>query len=199
MNIILFGSYLSYGVLLFFASLRRRFWIYALLFLLSFTAPVYTAFLGGIVAADLLTHRAPAPRSGKYGVLLALLALAIGNFPSVLLPSGLTEQSLFGVGTFVLFLACASSGCLQKILTHPWLVRAGELSFAMVLMHFTVLMSFSAWFFLAMHNKGLSYAPTLALTLLTAIPVNVVFTLLFKHCVERPTERFAQWIYRLVA
>lgn len=96
-------------------------------------------------------------------------------------------------------LACASSGCLQKILTHPWLVRAGELSFAMVLMHFTVLMSFSAWFFLAMHNKGLSYAPTLALTLLTAIPVNVVFTLLFKHCVERPTERFAQWIYRLVA
>lgn len=199
MNIILFGSYLSYGVLIFFAPLRRRFWIYALLFLLSLSVPVYSAFLGGIVAADLLAHRPPKPQGREYGGLLALMGLAIGNFPSVLLPPALTELTLYGLGTFLLFLGCARSSRLQQWLTQPWLVRAGELSFAMVLTHFITMMSFSAWFFLAMHKSGLSYAPALALTLLTAIPVNALFSVLFKHLVERPTERFAQWIYRLLA
>lgn len=199
MNIILFGSYLSYGVLIFFASLRRRFWVYVLLFLLSFASPVYTAFLGGIVAADLISHRAPAPKRRRYGSLLVLVGLVVGNFPSVLLPLGLTEQTLFGVGAFLLFMGCASSTSLKKWLSHPWLVRAGELSFAMVLVHFIVMMSFSAWFFLFLHKGGLSYVPTLALTLLTAIPANAVVSILFKRFVERPTERFAHWVYRLVA
>lgn len=199
MNVILFGSYLSYGVLLFFAPLRRRFWIYALLFLLSLSAPMYTAFLGGIVAADLLAHRVPALRGRRNGNLLALSGLIIGNFPPVLLPFGLTELTLYGVGAFLLFLGCARSARLRHWLSHPWLVRAGQLSFAMVLMHFAILMSFSAWFFLALHNKGMSYAPALALTLLTAIPVNAVFAILFERYIERPTTRLVQWVYRFLA
>lgn len=199
MNVILFGSYFSYGALLFFGSLRRRFWVYAALFLLSFTAPVYTAFLGGLAAADVLAARGGGAQSGRWGGLLALAGLVAGIFPEVLLPSGLTEQTLFGIGAFLLLLGCARSAALQKLLSRSWLVRAGELSFALVLTHFTVLMSFSAWFFLAVQGQGLSYVPALTLTLATAVPVNYAFTLLFKLFAEGPAERFAHWIYRCVA
>lgn len=115
------------------------------------------------------------------------------------MPPGLTEQTLFGIGAFLLLLGCARSTALQKLLSRSWLVRAGELSFALVLTHFTLLMSFSAWFFLAVQGQGLSYVPALTLTLATAVPVNYAFTLLFKLFAEGSAERFAHWIYRCVA
>ena len=150
-------------------------------------------------AADVLAARGGAAQSGRWGGLLALAGLVAGIFPEVLLPSGLTEQTLFGIGAFLLLLGCARSAALQKLLSRSWLVRAGELSFALVLTHFTVLMSFSAWFFLAVQGQGLSYVPALTLTLATAVPVNYAFTLLFKLFAEGPAERFAHWIYRCVA
>jgi peptidoglycan/LPS O-acetylase OafA/YrhL len=199
MNVIFFGSYLSYGVLLFFGALRRRFLFYILLFLLSFAAPMYTAFLGGIVAADIVASR-PAPgKSSAGGALLALLGLLVGIFPSVWLPSPMHIFTLYGISCCLLLVGIGQTAFLRKMLCNRLLVYSGEISFGLILTHFTVLMSFSAWIFYTLHNTGMAYGAVLALTLATAVPVCAVLAILFKRFIERPTELFVKWIYRSVS
>ncbi len=195
MNVIIFGSYLSYGILLFFGLQRRRFWLYGALFLLSFAVPMYTAFLGGIVAADLTARRPERPSDGKYGWLLLTAGVIVGNFPEVWLPSGITVFSAYGIGAFLLLLGCAKSLKLQALLANRWLVRTGVLSFALILTHFTVLMSFSACVFLKLHAAGMGYGWIMMLTLAVSVPVVWFAALIFEAFIERPTERFAHWVY----
>ncbi len=196
MNVIFFGSYFSYGILLFFGSIRKRYWIYGGLFLLSFAIPLYTAFLGGIVAADLLVHRRNTAPPEWRGWTLAISGIVAGNFPEVWLPPGITVFSAYGIGTFLFLLGCGESAKLRKLLSNRWLVRTGVFSFALVLTHFTVLMSFSAWFYLKMNAFGMHWLPALALTLATAVPAHCICTVLFERFIERPSERFSHWVYQ---
>lgn len=194
MKIILFGSYLSYATLLFFGHVRQSLPLYTALFLLTFFAPTYAAFWGGIAAARMLA-RHNYHMTASYGGALVIAGLVIGYFPEVWLPQKLNIFILYGVGALLVLLGCARSAVLRKVLSHPWLVRAGELSFSLVLVHFAIIMSVSAWFFLLLQQQGLPYAVALTLTLLTAIPLNIAAAILFQRLVESPTENLTRWLY----
>lgn len=194
MKVILFGSYLSYAILLLFGHVRQSLLLYAALFLLTFYDPMYTAFVGGIVAARILAQDGDSS-DGAWGGALVVAGLVIGNFPEVWLPAQLSLLTCYGVGAFLVLLGCARSAWVRTFLSHPVLVRAGELSFALVLAHFAILMSVSAWFFLWLQQQGVPYAVALLLTLLTAIPLNMAGAVLFQRWVEAPTERLTRWMY----
>lgn len=197
MNLILYGSYFSYLTIMGTALLKKRYLIYAGLFILTMAAPSYTAFLGGIVAADIVTalNKKNIILSNRLNILLLAGGFIIGNFPEVWL-GNIYVYTVYGIGASMVLIPCCNSIWLQKVLANRFLVKAGQYSFTLVLTHFTVMMSFSAWLFLKMHSCGISYAWNLVIVFLTAIPVNWLAGIVFYHLVEKPSGRLTDWIYR---
>lgn len=200
LHLILYGSFFSYLVIWGTGMLKRRYFVYAALFLLTFAAPLYTAFLAGIVAADIivLLNKKNIVLPAWASVLLLIAGFAIGNYPEVWL-SNITVYTLYGIGSFAVLIPCCNSPWLQKILSIPFLKKAGEYSFTLILTHFTVMFSFSAWLFIKLHNCGVSYGWKLAIVFLTAIPVNILVGVLFRHLIEKPAGKLTDWIYRKLA
>lgn len=212
MQTIFFGSYMSYAIVLFFGNLRCRALMYAVVFglclssTLSFWGPMYLIFLGGITAADILAGMVKNAQGQVQGQVqgseitafsLLILGLVLMHIPTVVYPWPLLESIFLAVGPVCILIACARSRCLQRLLCHPFLVACGKYSFSMVLVHFPVLFSFSAWFFVTVHPH-LDYSVTLALTLLTAIPINAIAVLLFQKCIDKPTSMLSKAVYSLV-
>ena len=94
MSLILYGSYFSYLAIMGVAMLKRRYLIYCGLFLLTFADPSYTAFLGGMIAAD---------------VVVAL------NKKKIVLPGWLNALLFVGDASLVIFRKCGSASfpCLR--------------------------------------------------------------------------------------
>ena len=197
MNLILYGSYFSYLAIMGSAMLKKRYLIYGGLFLLTFAAPAYTAFFGGIVAADIVValNKRNITLPNYLNLLLLAGGVVIGNFPEVWLGK-VSVFTVYGIGAFMVLISCCNSVWMQKILSGRFLVKAGEYSFTLVLSHFTVMMSFSAWLFLKLHNGGISYVWNIVIVFLTAIPANWLAGFLFYQLIEKPSVRLTKWIYR---
>ena len=197
MNLILFGSYFSYLTILGTARLKKRYLIYAGLFLLTFASPSYTAFLAGIAAADIviLLQKKDIVLPGWLNILLLIFGVAVGNFPEVWLGK-ISVFTAYGIGAFLVLIPCCNSIRINKILSNRFLVKAGQYSFTSVLTHFTVMMSFSAWLFCKLNSSGINYAWNLVIVFLTAVPVNWIISVVFYHIVEKPSAKLTDWIYR---
>lgn len=200
MSLILYGSYFSYLSIMGVAMLKRRCLIYCGLFLLTFADPSYTAFLGGIIAADIVVrlNKKNMVLPGWLNALLFAGGCVIGNFPEVWLGK-ISVFTVYGIGAFLVLIPCCNSIWVQKILSNRFLVKAGQYSFALVLAHFSVMMSFSAWLFLKLHDSGISYAWNLVIVFLTAIPANWLVGVIFYHLIEKPSAGLTDWIYRKLA
>lgn len=198
MNIILFGSYLSYGIIFFFGTLRARTLFYSVFWGISFAFPMYTAFLGGIVAADYTVRQQDKNKSDLYSIMLVIIGLVLGAYPEVLLPPWLTVFTLYGLGACLVLMGCAQSPLLSRLLSHHWLVSAGKYSFSLILTHAVVMLSFSAWFFLVLQKHNVSYACSLILVGIASAPVLGVVTYLFDRIVEQPTHRAVHKLYDLL-
>ena len=197
MSLILYGSYFSYLAIMGSAMLKKRYFIYTGLFLLTFAAPVYTAFLGGVIAADIVVYlnKKEIVLPGWFNILLLVAGMLIGNFPEVWLGK-IHVSTLYGIGALLILIPCCNSHWILKILANRFWVKAGQYSFTLVLTHFTVMMSFSAWLFLKLHGCNISYAWNLAITFLTAIPINWLAAFLFYNLIEKPSAKLTDWIYR---
>lgn len=197
MNIIFLGSYIVYAVLLFFGDLKNRYIVYVLLFLLSLTIPIYTSFLLGIVAADIAAHASTIKGDNlKLGLGLILAGLIIGNFPEVLLaPFGISVYTAYGIGSFSLILGCSTATKITTILSARWLCYAGRISFSLILVHFTIMMSFSAGLFHYCKAHDIPDALNILLTWIAAIPAILITSMLFEKFIERPTGALSTWIY----
>lgn len=185
MDVIFYGALLTYAFLALFGTLKKRTVMYFALFLVTFIAPAYTAFLAGIVAADIMNTRRTSPHRESLGLFFVVLGLVIGNFPEVLLPSRLPILSVYGIGAFFLLAGCVQSGIVQKLLSTRWLTYAGKITFALILIHFPILMSFSAWLFMYVRDKNLPLPAQHAITLVATIPFVLLAAILFEKYVAR--------------
>ncbi len=195
MNLIFIGSYLTYMTLLLFGGCRGRWFFYAALLGLSFAAPDYAAFLAGIVAADILANFPAQKISNGGGVALIALGLVAGNFPPVWLPSWIPLPFAYALGAFLLLWGFGLSAPAQKAISAQWLCAAGKWSFSLVLVHFPVMMSFSAWVFVCLKEKGWGFAGATAVSWGASMPVLFLATWAFYRLVEIPAEKFAQWVW----
>ncbi len=190
-NVIFLGSYLSYAVILLFGRMRRRGILYAVLFGLSVLIPNYAAFVAGIAAADLVVSRKNSRPAKGLPELLTLVGCVFGFFPAVLLPNQTVAYLFLGIGAFFALWGCSESEILRKLFSFKPAVFFGRISFALILVHFTVLMSLSAWLFHVLVQNGYGFWPAIVISWGVSAPVIVVLSLLFEKTVERFAERLA--------
>ncbi len=202
--ILFFGSYIAYGILLFFGDFTRRYLVYIACSLpcldLSFGRfpPYYLIFIGGIVAADLLKNGPKAMQMSEIQAFsLLVLGLVLMHIPTVSYAWPVLEYVAFAVGAACILIACARSRYVQRFLSCPFLVASGKYSFSMVLVHMPVMFTFSAWFFLSVYPHC-GYELTLALTFITAIPANAIAVIVFQKCIAKPTSMLSKAVYSLV-
>lgn len=197
LNVIFFGSNISYAVLLMFGKLRLRWIVYAALFALCSLAPTYAVFIAGIAAADILVRRSKSAPRKFFGEALVIAGLIIGNIPPVLLTVPAIHL-LSAVGVFLVIWGCAESRFLAKLLSANWLCFTGRISFSLILVHFTVLMSFSAWLFLALRGHGYGVALSTLISWGASIPVILAGSWLFEKIIEQPAEKLSNRIYQSI-
>jgi len=142
--------------------------VYALLAVGAFYFPYYTAFLAGIIAADIYVNSRFKVRAPS---VWAVVGLAIGCTPYLCLPPWLNRAFSYGIGAFLLLIGCCFSQRIQKLLSPAFLVRWGKLSFSLILTHFIVLQSVSAGLFVFLAGQGLPFALNLSITALVSVPV----------------------------
>lgn len=197
MNAIFIGSYLSYGILLLFGGVRGRWLFYAAIFALCAAAwGDCAAFVAGIAAADVAVSFPRLKSIRGLGVALIFSGLAAGVFfPPVWLPRGVQAGALYSAANFAFLLGFALSVSAQRAVGFKWLCGAGKWSFALILIHFPVMMSFSAWAFVALTERGWNFAPAVAASWAASIPVLALAVWLFYKFVELPSEKFAQWAW----
>lgn len=194
MNIIFTGSYLSYAILLLFGRQGGRWVFYAAIFALCAAINGhYASFVAGIAAADMAENCPRLREARRLGPALIFAGLAAGNaFPIVWLPRAIDASVLYSAANFAMLLGFALSVTAQRAVSRKWLCSAGKWSFALILVHFPVMMSFSAWAFSALIKSGWGFAEATALSWAASIPVLAAAVWLFYRLVELPAEKFAQ-------
>ena len=192
MNVIFIGSYVVYAILALFGNLNCRWLVYAVSFLLCVKLRGdYSAFIVGVLAADIVQgNRLQLLK--RYSLGLILFGLIIGNFiPSVSVANWLQISVVYAVGNFFVLVGLANCEIAKRLIGSKILSRVGKYSFSLILVHFPVMMSFSAWMYLKMRECGLEFWTSLVISWLSSLPVLVLASVLFYKFVECPSERVA--------
>lgn len=186
----------------------------ALLFLLGLPLGLrwcmYACFpLGTLLARLVWEERIPS--RPLPGLLLILLGLLLGAYPTFFTPDGaygllntpvlLTEPFAFwhvlGAGMLVTGLCLSPS--LQGLLSARAPLWMGKVSFSLYLVHMPVLFSLGTGLFLLLDRPALSSYPLLTvLTLAGTLPAVLLFSALFRRFVELPCTRLANKFEALV-
>lgn len=200
MNLIFFGSYLVYGIILCFGEARKRKCIYAILAIALYFVPLYASFLAGIIAADVIasSEKASSQKETNSGILYLLLGFVIGNFPEVLLPSWINISIPYAVGSYFFIIACYQNSCVQKLLNANLLQWLGDRTFSVIVAHPLIMFSFSAWQFLYLHRAGYGYEASLTLTYASAILPNVILIYTFDKIVASVSKMLGAKIKTLL-
>ena len=210
------GSFLVFGVLL----LINR-WPYRVRCALLVAGTValhgtlYQGFLLGILLADAqrygqldrirrLLQRNALGRSVAW--LGGLIAVALASYPYYIskridwtpalpLPFDVVIQTgnWATAGAALVLLMFLLSSRLQRLVSHRWLLRLGDWSFAIYVLHFLVLGSVVCWAFLPLRDL-IGYLPAAVLANVLGLMVLFPAAALATRWVDRPSIALANWL-----
>ena len=145
------------------------------------------------------------------GILLILLGLVLGGYPTFFTPDSayrllntpvlLTEAYAFWhvLGAGMLITGICLSGGLQRLLSRRAPLWMGKISFSLYLVHMPLLFSLGTGLFLLLDRPELDSYPLLtALTLLGTLPVLLLVSALFRRFVEQPCTTLANKLEALI-
>lgn len=157
------GSFLIFGFLALFGTMKNRSWAYLVAIMLFFQT-YYLAFILGILLSDLLAHRNSLVRQFDKSKLLRTLLLLIGLFLGSYPTGRFVDGTMYGflqngfianpavfynvIGAFFVIIVLLDSKRMQKIFSFKFFLFLGEISFAMYLLHFIIIGSFASFVFL---------------------------------------------------
>ncbi len=196
MNIIFLGSYLTYALLLFFGNLPYRLHFYALSLALSFFAPFYSAFVFGVIAADICT-RTMGKEFPRLSLCIFALGLIAANFGELLVHNVNLKLFVQNFGVFLLILAMHFSKSIQRIFEHPIFLWCGRRSFELILVHCPIMFSISTWMFLELHTH-IGYILALCITFLLAIPINALAMEILAKVTAPLSKALSNFVYAFV-
>ncbi len=198
LNVIFIGSYISYAILLMFGESKARWLVYCVGLLLCYLIRYdYAAFIAGIAAADIAASFPKLKSARGLGAVLIVVGLIFGNcIPFVWNFAVMPNIIIYCVGNFTMLLGFSLSARAQNALGGKFLSNSGKWSFALILAHFPVLISFSAWLFALLMKNGYSFAMSMTISWIASIPVLAIATYLFYIIVEKPSEKFARAVYQ---
>lgn len=122
--------------------------------------------------------------------------MAIGNLiPSVCMPTFIHISIVYAVGNFLFLLGISYCENVRRFFEKEILCKVGRYSFPLILIHFPIMMSFSAWLFVELREANLSFIASLIISWSCSLPILFVGVYLFYKFVEVPSEKLANWVY----
>jgi peptidoglycan/LPS O-acetylase OafA/YrhL len=180
------GSFLVYGFLALFGSLRNRWLLYGIVACVCVLGQrmFMLDFLMGIALCDLWRqNQQRCGRSLMLGPALALIAGAI-----FLLPWGHVTALLI-IGTV------AVTPRLQQLLSARWLAFLGQTSFGLYVIHMPIYCSLGCGLYVLLcRDQGWSHAAGSVTAAMTGLTVSLAAAWSFFRIVDRPTIALTRWV-----
>ena len=197
MNIIFIGSYLTYPILALFGKSKFRWIIYLITFFACIKIRAdYTAFVMGIAAADIANKLQHHSMPNKLSFTLFISGLLVGNIiPPISLPNWLQISVLYSIGNFLILIGVSQCIAMKNFLEKNALCKIGRYSFPLILVHFPIMMSLSAWIFVELRQADFAFTPSLLISWIASVPILMIAVVLFYRFVELPSEKLANFIY----
>ncbi len=196
LHIIFIGSYLTYALLLFFGTLSCRLWCYTFFLILSFYGSFYSAFIFGIMAADIYL-RYKDKNFPRLSIHVFILGLLCASFGELILFNANIKLFLQNFGVFLIVLAICFSKHLQYFFEHPVLLWCGRYSFELILVHLPIMFTLSAWIFLELYAL-VGYFIALLITLFASIFLNITGMLLFEKIASPLSKKLSSFVYAFI-
>ena len=204
------GSFLVFGFLAIFGQAKKRFWAYAFL-IVVFLQTYYLAFILGMLLSDVFAHRQMILRQHDpkkiWRSLFLVLGLFLGSFPIGRDPSGTmyafmnfswlsSPATLYHIlGAFLLMVVLLDSRKMQKFFSYKYFLFLGEVSFAMYLLHFIILGSFSSFIFLKL-EPIMAYPYAVAISFAASLPIILLVSYLAYELVDKKAVNFSHFLYQ---
>jgi peptidoglycan/LPS O-acetylase OafA/YrhL len=206
------GSFLVFGFLALFGKIKNRYWAY-LVAIIFFFQTYYLAFILGVLLSDLMAHKnmliREFDRSKLIRTALLFWGLFLGSYPSgravtetvyaflekpFLLNSSLTYHIS---GAFLVIAVLLDSKRMQKIFSSRYLLFLGEISFAMYLLHFIILGSFTSFIFLKL-APHLPYFEAVLVSFVISIGIIFWVSYFMYLYVDKKAVHFSKVLYNRI-
>ena len=149
--------------------------------------------LGNYIAYNLVYVK---KNENKYdnikGIIYILIGAFLGGYPSEVSPDNIYRFFLVGNYTLwhelgALFLIYGISKCIyvKKVLQNSKIVKLGELSFAVYLIHIPVLFSFSCYIFMRLYEKSGKYQSSALISLIASLLLLLGVSFIFHKYIEK--------------
>jgi len=192
-NDIFVGSYLTYSFLMIFHGVKHRLPVYLVSYLILLRYPAYCGFLSGIAAADIYVN-VRAEQLKKYVLPSVVLAFLLVLFPEPMAPAWFKNAYREGIASFLILFAMPFLPRLNKCFSADVLDWFGNRSFSLILTHFPIMLSVSAWVFEKMYSADVPQFFCMLTALLAGLPMILIATEIMYRCVEIPSGKFTKWI-----
>ncbi|MFZ2834919.1 MAG: acyltransferase, partial [Candidatus Moraniibacteriota bacterium] len=159
---------------------------------------------------DLMAHKNTIirkfDRSKFLRTAILLLGLFLGSFPSgrnaeetiyaFMLNPYITNPEVFYhiIGSFLVIMVLLDSRRMQKIFSHRYLLFLGEISFAMYLLHFIILGSFSSFIFLKL-APYFTYTETFLISFFVSVAFIFLTSYLMYVLVDKKAVQLSHKLY----
>ncbi|MEI6588178.1 MAG: acyltransferase [Candidatus Moraniibacteriota bacterium] len=203
------GSFLVFGFLAVFGKMKNRHLAY-FFFAVVFFQTYYLAFILGMLLSDIMAHKNTIIRKFDKSKLLSLglliLGLFLGSYPSGRDITGTMYAFMYNpllsepeivyhvLGAFCVILVLLDSKKLQKFFSYKYFLFLGEISFAMYLLHFLILGSFSSFVFLKLVPL-MSYAEAFGISFILSVALTFALSYLMSKYVDKRAVRFSHKLY----
>jgi len=191
-NQIFVGSYLTYGFLLMFRNVKNRLPLYIACYLILLKYPAYCGFLSGIAAADIYAYARPELMK-KLAVPSIFLVLFLMILPEPMFPGWFMNLYREGIASFFLLCAVPYLPHLNKYLSGNVINWLGKRSFSIILTHFPIMLSVSAWVFEKAYPARVPQFLCMLAALLAGTPLILLASEIMYRFVEIPAGRFTKW------
>jgi len=203
------GSLMVLSFLALFGKVKNRYLVYGLAIIFFFQT-YYLAFILGVILSDIVAHKdglmSKLDRSKILRTGLLLVGVFLGSYPSTgrdvagttyafLNSTFFNEPAIFyhALGAFLVILVLFDSKRMQRIFSFRPFVFLGEISFAMYLLHFIILGSFTSFIFLQLApHLSYSYA------VLSASGLSIGLILIVSYIMATYVDRRAVYLSKLL-
>ena len=190
-NIEVWGSFLTFGII-FFAEYLNKYTRMAVLtvLLVCFLNTYYCAFIFGIIMADLHKNYCL-----KFNIITSFFILITGIYLVTYIPySGLTiiKPGYIMAGAMLLFIFVLYNDKIHNILNSRLLVFIGGISYSLYAIHWLVLKFFSYSIYSRLINYCNNDIAFIGMIIIS-IPVMFIFSYLVDRFIDKPCIKFSGW------
>ncbi|WP_320733369.1 acyltransferase family protein [Enterobacter roggenkampii] len=144
--------------------------------ILTYGTHYFEFMLGALLAMLLMERILLSGRLLTIVMIVTSLSMAALNLPSSIAP--LASNLLYPFAAVIIIAASTMSAYLSRILSSRFLLKLGDNSFGLYLMHFITVNSVASWVYVKTNS--------LTATLISYVLSTCVLTLFFTHCIEIP-------------